>query len=60
MSFHYTMPFVEKVIGYADSRPVFVPFHLSVDEMKIDFQAVNDLKQILREAQQLCTALTIP
>ncbi len=52
-----TMPFVEKVISYADSRPEFVPFYLSVDEMKVDFQAVNDLKQILREAQQLCTAL---
>ena len=52
-----TMPFVEKMISYADSRPEFVPFYLSVEEMKVDFQAVNDLKQILREAQQLCTAL---
>ena len=31
MSFHYTMPFVEKVIGYADSRPEFVLFQLSVE-----------------------------
>ncbi len=52
-----TLPFVKKVVNYADSRPEFVPFYLSVEEMKIDFQAVNDLKQIAREAEQLCQAL---
>ncbi len=52
-----TVSFVEKAINYAESRPESVPFYLSVEEMKIDFRAVNDLKQILREAQQLCTAL---
>ncbi len=52
-----TMPFVEKVVSYVDSRPEFVPFYLSPEELKIDFKAVNDLKQILREAEQLCQSL---
>ena len=52
-----TLPFVEKVIDYTQSRPEFVPFYLSVEELNIDFKAVNDLKQILREAEQLCQAL---
>ena len=52
-----TMPFVEKVVSYVDSRPEFVPFFLSVDELKTDFKAVNDLKLIVREAEQLCQAL---
>ncbi|MEQ9440394.1 MAG: hypothetical protein RIG62_15170 [Cyclobacteriaceae bacterium] len=53
-----TMPFVEKVVSYADSRPEFAPFYLSVDELKTDFKAVNDLRLILREAEQLCQALS--
>lgn len=53
-----TLPFVEKVTEYADSRPEFVPFYLSIEEMKIDFKAVNDLKQILRETEQLCQTLS--
>lgn len=53
-----TMPFVEKVVSYVDSRPEFVPFYLSPEELKIDFKAVNDLKQILREAEQLCQSLS--
>ncbi len=52
-----SMPFVEKVVDYVDSRPEFVPFYLSVEALKIDFQAVNDLKLIAREAEQLCQAL---
>lgn len=52
-----TVSFVEKAINYAESRPEFVPFYLSVEEMKIDFQAVNDLKKILREAEQFCQLL---
>jgi hypothetical protein len=52
-----TLPFVEKVVSYVDSRPEFAPFYLPVEDMKIDFQAVNDLKQIQREAEQLCQAL---
>ena len=52
-----TLPFVEKVVDYANSRPEFVPFYLSVEELNIDFKAVNDLKQILREAEQLCQSL---
>ena len=51
------MPFVEKVVSYVDSRPEFIPFYLSAEELKIDFKAVNDLKQILREAEQLCQSL---
>ena len=53
-------PFVEKVVGYVDSRPEFVPFFLSVEALKIDFQAVNDLKLIAREAEQLSQALNNP
>ncbi|MGB3587877.1 MAG: hypothetical protein WBA23_15115 [Tunicatimonas sp.] len=52
-----TQPFVEKVTGYVSSRPEFIPFYMSADELKIDVKAVNDLKQILREAEQLCQAL---
>ena len=53
-----TLPFVEKVIDYVDSRPEFVPFYLPVEELKTDFKAVNDLRLILREAEQLCQALS--
>ena len=52
-----SMPFLEKVVAYVDSRPEFVPFYLSVEDLKIDYQAVNDLKLIAREAEQLCQAL---
>ena len=52
-----SMPFLEKVVAYVDSRPEFVPFFLSVEDLKIDFKAVSDLKLIAREAEQLCQAL---
>jgi hypothetical protein len=52
-----TLPFVEKVADYVDAHPGFAPFYMSVEEFKIDYKAVNDLKQILRETEQLCKLL---
>ena len=52
-----TLPFVEKVVDYVDAHPGFAPFYMSAEELKIDFKAVNDLKQILRETEQLCKLL---
>ena len=52
-----TLPFVEKAAEYAQTRKDFTPPYVQVDEFLIDLQAVNDLTQVYREAQQLCKNL---
>jgi len=50
-----TVPFVEKVTEYVISHPEFVPPFMQTDELMIDIKAYNDLIQIYREIEQLCT-----
>ncbi|MDF9795048.1 hypothetical protein OKW21_000311 [Catalinimonas alkaloidigena] len=52
-----TIPFVEKVLEYTKSNPEFTPSYLQVDEMEIDIQAVDDLRRLYREVEQLCKNL---
>lgn len=48
-----TAPFVSKVIEYADDNPEFVPPFVNVHEMKLDWNAVQDLMPLLRTVSQL-------
>ena len=48
-----SLPFVEKVAEYAQSKPDFTPPFMAVEELKIDLKAVNDLTQVYRELNQL-------
>lgn len=52
-----TAPFVEKAMNYAEVRPNFTPPYLDVEELKVDVKAVNDLNQVYREVEQLCSSL---
>ena len=52
-----TVPFVEKVTEYVHSHPEFVPPFMQTEELLIDVKAYNDLIQINREIEQLCTQL---
>lgn len=52
-----TLPFVEKVMEYTRSKSEFVPAFMQVEEMNIDFKAMEDLRQIYREVEQLCKNL---
>ena len=48
-----TMPFVEKVMEYAELNPKFAPMFMNVPEMKIDLDAVTDLSPIQKLTDQL-------
>lgn len=52
-----TLPFVEKVMEYSKSQPEFIPSYMQVEEMEIDFKALEDLRHIYREVEQLCQNL---
>lgn len=52
-----SLPFVEKVAEYTQSKPDFNPPFMAVEELKIDLKAVNDLTQVYRELDQLCKDL---
>lgn len=52
-----TLPFVEKVMEYTQSNPEFIPSYMQVEEMEVDFKAMEDLRQIYREVEQLCKNL---
>lgn len=52
-----TVPFVEKVMEYTHSSPEFIPAFMQVDEMEIDFKAMEELRQVYREVEQLCKNL---
>ncbi|HLT07886.1 MAG TPA: hypothetical protein VK014_10185 [Cyclobacteriaceae bacterium] len=48
-----TAPFVGKVIDYAESNSEFVPPFVDVQEMRLDWNAVQDLMPLLRTVSQL-------
>lgn len=50
-------PFVDKALHYASTNPELVPAYINVDEMEIDTKAVNDLSQLYRLAEKLCSGL---
>ncbi len=52
-----TIPFVEKVLDYAQSNPEFTPAYMNVGDLKIDFEAVKDLNTIYRPLLQLQDSL---
>lgn len=52
-----TLPFVEKVMEYVKANPEFTPAYLNAAEMEIDLKAVNALRQLYREVEQLCKNL---
>ncbi len=52
-----TEPFVEKTIDYAKSNPQFLPPYVKVDEMEVDFHAVQTLNNIIRPLRQLLSGL---
>jgi len=52
-----TVPFVSKALGYAKSAPQFAPPYLSVPDLEIDVNAVNDLNSIFQPLSQLVTNL---
>jgi len=52
-----TMPFVEKVMEYAELNPKFAPMFMNVPEMKIDLNAVTDLSPIQKLTDQLADNL---
>ena len=50
-------PFVEKALRYAKSQPDLSPAYLKVEEMDIDFKAVNDLAAVFQVVTRLGSAL---
>ncbi len=50
-------PFVEKALRYAKAQPELAPPFLKVEEMDIDFKAVNDLASILHVANRISSDL---
>ena len=52
-----TLPFVEKVMDYAESNPEFVPPYVDKNELKKDLKAREDLQHIGRKIAQLNTLL---
>lgn len=48
-----SIPFVEKIVQYAESNPEFVPAFLNADEMKKDFNAFSILNSFLRPLAQI-------
>ena len=52
-----TVPFVEKALNYMESEPTLTPGYLDTEEMRLDFQAAQQLTQVAREAQQLTSKL---
>jgi len=52
-----TTPFVEKVTEYVKSNPEFVPNYMNINNLEVDFKAVNDLTYVLRPSEQLSSML---
>jgi hypothetical protein len=52
-----TLPFVEKVTEYCQANPEFVPVYMNVENLNVDFRAVNDLTTLFRSAEQLANGL---
>jgi len=52
-----SIPFVEKVTEYAASNPEFVPAYMNVNDLNVDYKAVNDLTLLMRPIDQLFNGL---
>ena len=52
-----SLPFVEKIVEYAQTHPQFKPSYMRLDELMIDLKAVEDLSILQREVNQLCENL---
>lgn len=52
-----TEPFVEKTIDYAKSNPQFLPPYVQVDDIEVDFTAVQVLNNYIRPLRQVLDAL---
>ncbi len=52
-----SLPFVERIVEYAQSHPQFKPSYMRLDELLIDLKAVEDLTLLYREVNQLCENL---
>jgi hypothetical protein len=50
-------PFVDKALQYARNNPELSPAFINLEELEIDVKAVNDLSQIYRLAEKLCSGL---
>ena len=50
-------PFVEKALRYAKGQPELAPAYLKIEEMDIDFKAVNDLAKVFQEVTRLGSAI---
>lgn len=44
-------------MSYINSEPSLTPAYVDVEEMEIDFQAAQQLTQVLREAHRICSGL---
>ena len=51
-------PFVDKALQHAQANPSLAPAFLNVGELEVDVKAVNDLSQIFRKADKLCSGLS--
>lgn len=52
-----SLPFVEKALEYAKSRPELLPAYIQVDEFEIDVKAVEDLNSLIKPLEQLLAKL---
>jgi len=53
-----TIPFVEKVIEYADTEPQFIPPYLDLAELKRDYAAVNTLNLFHRPLNEIISNIS--
>src|SRR5688572_13847509 len=47
-----TVPFVQKTLEYAQTNSAFVPAYMDINELKIDFDAVETLAQVIKPLEQ--------
>ena len=50
-----TVAFVNKIDSYTDSNPEFAPAYMEIPDFKKDINLVNDLKDVLDIANQICS-----
>ncbi len=50
-------PFADKALQYARTNPELTPAFVNVDELEVDLKAVNQLSQLYRQAEKMCTGL---
>ena len=52
-----TIAFVEKIMKYTLSNPEFIPTHLKIDELNIDFIAADVMTNMFRSSSQITNEL---